>query len=221
LVIALCGLTAKVPAAPIPVLNSSAGGQQFSVAVQFTQPAPAPEQNPKAEPAVAKRQPAPEAKPALKRSPAATTKPEPVVNAEPEPAVQQQPKATPEVVEHKTPTAQPETVAEAAPPPQGATTNSGVNERPVVTEPLFAAPPRAPRYPTLARKRGQEGVVWLEIWLDEEGEQQKLQVTASSGLSVLDRSALKAVASWQFKPYELNGVRMASRVKLPIEFNLN
>lgn len=92
---------------------------------------------------------------------------------------------------------------------------------PIITEPVFATQPTPPRYPTVARKRGQEGTVWLDIWLDETGKKSKLEVTQSSGLALLDASALKAVSGWQFKPYEKNGIRTASRVRIPVVFSLN
>ncbi|MBU2964266.1 energy transducer TonB [Amphritea sp. 2_MG-2023] len=92
---------------------------------------------------------------------------------------------------------------------------------PIITEPVFAAQPMPPRYPSVARKRGQEGTVWLDIWLDEKGQKSKLEVSESSGLALLDASALKAVSGWQFKPYEENGIRTASRVRIPVVFSLN
>ncbi|WP_417221930.1 energy transducer TonB [Amphritea sp.] len=95
------------------------------------------------------------------------------------------------------------------------------NHETIITEPVFAAQPKPPRYPTVARKRGQEGTVWLDIWLDEKGQKSKLEVTQSSGLALLDASALKAVSGWQFKPYEENGIRTASRVRIPVIFSLN
>jgi protein TonB len=91
----------------------------------------------------------------------------------------------------------------------------------IITEPVFAAQPKPPRYPTVARKRGQEGTVWLDIWLDEKGNKSKLEITHSSGLTLLDKSALKAVSGWHFKPYEKNGIRIASRVRIPVVFSLN
>lgn len=91
----------------------------------------------------------------------------------------------------------------------------------IVTKPIFAAQPKPPRYPKVARKRGQEGTVWLDIWLDEKGNKSKLEITQSSGLTLLDQSALKAVSGWKFKPSEKNGIRFASRVRIPIVFSLN
>lgn len=98
---------------------------------------------------------------------------------------------------------------------------SGAHQATELSTPLFAAPPTPPRYPSIARKRGQEGTVWLDVWLDEEGRQSKLAIAKSSGLKVFDVSALDAVQSWQFQAYKVNGVGVISRVRLPVEFRLH
>lgn len=87
-----------------------------------------------------------------------------------------------------------------------------------VSVPTFSAPPQYPAYPALARKRGQQGTVWLEIWLSEQGAQLKRTLSRSSGFALLDEAALRAAAQWQFEPYRHNGMAVASRVRIPIEF---
>jgi protein TonB len=97
----------------------------------------------------------------------------------------------------------------------------GGHTLPLVTEPLFAVPPKPPRYPAIARKRGQQGTVWLEVWLDKRGQQAKQMIVQSSGVAVLDQAALQSVKGWRFRPYQINGVPVASRVKVPIRFVLS
>ncbi|MFT6906415.1 MAG: TonB family protein [Oleiphilaceae bacterium] len=100
--------------------------------------------------------------------------------------------------------------------------NTSVEPRnPLMSRPAFLTPPKGPRYPTLARKRGQEGTVWLEIWLNKFGEQTKRIITESSGVNVLDSAALATVSQWEFMPHRQADVTIASRVKIPIEFVLN
>lgn len=91
----------------------------------------------------------------------------------------------------------------------------------IVTKPKFKAPPSPPIYPRLARKRGQEGTVWLDIWLDELGDQTRLKVHQSSGNDQLDKAAIKAVSQWHFVPRNVDGLDIASRVRIPINFKLN
>ena len=208
-----------------PTLSSPAGQQgQFSVAVQFARPTPPP--------ASAPVRPAP-IKPVTPSKPESVTKAvnkaakpikpkkvaskpvevaKPVAKTTTPPAKQ----ATQDQLDEASPSSEPQQTARAS--SQAA---NGAHQQVVVTEPLFAAPPTPPRYPTIARKRGQQGTVWLDVWLDEEGKQAKLAIAKSSGLAVLDESALKAVSQWQFQGYRVGGVRMASRVRIPVEFALN
>lgn len=88
----------------------------------------------------------------------------------------------------------------------------------LVDKPQFVTPPVYPAYPSLAHRRGQEGTVWLEIWLSENGKQLQLSIARSSGFSSLDEAAKAAAASWQFMPYRMNGMTVASRVQVPVEF---
>lgn len=86
--------------------------------------------------------------------------------------------------------------------------------------PSFLQPPSAPRYPSLAKRRNQQGVVLLEVRLDERGQQRALQIVRSSGVESLDEAALKAVAAWHFRPETEDGRAVPSRVQIPIEFAL-
>jgi protein TonB len=95
------------------------------------------------------------------------------------------------------------------------------SRNPLMSRPSFLTPPKSPRYPTIARKRGQEGTVWLEIWLNKFGEQTKRIITESSGVNALDSAALATVSQWAFMPHTQADVSIASRVKIPIEFVLN
>lgn len=94
-------------------------------------------------------------------------------------------------------------------------------QNPLINEPSFSKPPEQPRYPSLARKRGQQGTVWLEVWLDTAGEQIKREVKESSGIEILDKAALEAVSRWQFLPYSQENISIASRVRIPVQFVLN
>lgn len=105
------------------------------------------------------------------------------------------------------------TVAEAA--------DIGAHQPAEFVEPLFAAPPTPPRYPTIARKRGREGIVWIEISLDADGQQADRKIVKSSGWTVLDESALMAVAEWRFLPHQADGVKIASRLRVPVKFSLH
>ena len=87
-------------------------------------------------------------------------------------------------------------------------------------KPSFSEPPRQPNYPSQARRRNQQGVVLVEVRLDERGQQRSLNVLRSSGVESLDRAALEAVAKWRFRPETTGGQAVPSRVQIPIQFAL-
>ncbi|MFZ3186337.1 MAG: energy transducer TonB, partial [Pseudomonas sp.] len=87
-------------------------------------------------------------------------------------------------------------------------------------KPAFHAPPAPPRYPAQARRRNQQGVVMIEVRLDERGEQRELKLLRSSGVDSLDQAALDAVAVWRFQAEVRDGQSVPSRVQIPIQFAL-
>ncbi len=78
----------------------------------------------------------------------------------------------------------------------------------------------APRYPALARKRGWQGTVLLELVIEKDGSVSLLEIHSASGHRILDKAALEAVRKWRFQPLIKNGKSLASRQFLPISFKL-
>ena len=85
-------------------------------------------------------------------------------------------------------------------------------------EPRFSRPPAAPVYPAQAKRRQQQGTVWMEVRLDAQGKPVELQMLRSSGVKSLDLAALSAMRKWHFLPETRNGIGVPSRVHIPIEF---
>ncbi|MCD6390042.1 MAG: energy transducer TonB [Desulfobulbaceae bacterium] len=85
--------------------------------------------------------------------------------------------------------------------------------------PLYQINP-PPQYPRLARRRGLEGVVLLEVLINVSGKVADLRLFSSSGHSVLDRAAQKAVRRWLFTPGTIDGRRHEMWVKVPVRFQL-
>lgn len=77
-----------------------------------------------------------------------------------------------------------------------------------------------PPYPRLARKRGYEGVVMLNVFVTENGRVNGVEVASTSGYSILDRAAMDAVNKWSFEPGIINGLPAGMWVKVPVRFNL-
>jgi protein TonB len=78
-----------------------------------------------------------------------------------------------------------------------------------------------PRYPGLARRKGYQGTVVLEVLVDERGKVGGLRVITSSGYAILDRAAVGAVENWLFEPGVREGEAVAMRVKIPVRFELD
>jgi len=77
-----------------------------------------------------------------------------------------------------------------------------------------------PSYPGLARKRGQEGTVILQVLVNEQGRVDDLEIEISSGFGQLDRAALSAVRKWSFEPGRQGEERIAMWVRVPVTFKL-
>lgn len=73
-----------------------------------------------------------------------------------------------------------------------------------------------PRYPSLARRRGEEGRVLLRLTVNAAGQVEAVSVARSSGYELLDQEAQRTVARWRFQspPTE----RMVAQI--PITFRL-
>ncbi|RMD68336.1 MAG: energy transducer TonB, partial [Gammaproteobacteria bacterium] len=77
-----------------------------------------------------------------------------------------------------------------------------------------------PRYPRLARRRGLEGEVLLEVKVGSAGLPLRVRVVRSSGHPVLDRAALEAVSRWRFAPARRGGIPVTATTRIPVRFRL-
>ena len=78
-----------------------------------------------------------------------------------------------------------------------------------------------PNYPRKAVERALEGVVLVAAQVDRDGTVVAVTILSSSGYAILDREALRAVESWQFRPALRNGVPVRSRIEVPIRFQIS
>ena len=90
---------------------------------------------------------------------------------------------------------------------------------------IFSAVPRyevnfPPAYPSIGRRRGYEGGVMLSVKVLTNGTAGELIIKKSSGHSILDRAALRAVKKWKFKPASRMGVPVTMWVDVPVRFIL-
>ncbi len=91
------------------------------------------------------------------------------------------------------------------------------------TSGLVAARPlkrRAPVYPTLARNKGYEGTSVFIATINPDGTIKDLQLSKTSGHTILDKAAKEALRHWKFTPAKRNGITVASQLRIPIIFRL-
>lgn len=79
---------------------------------------------------------------------------------------------------------------------------------------------RAPGYPEMARRRGEQGRVMLRVNVASNGIPEDVTVSASSGYPILDSAALAAVRQWRFVPATQAGVPVAAVAEVPVRFQL-
>ncbi|WOG27677.1 energy transducer TonB [Endozoicomonas sp. 8E] len=154
---------------------------------------------------IAEPEPQPE-KPEVKKEP----EPEKVVEKKPEP-----PKK--EVEPQEEPPAETQVVKTAT----EKTEVEGLSNAPVFVSRPAIRKSVPPKYPRIAQRRNQQGVVMLEVVVDIEGHAMNIKVLESSGFKLLDQSAIAAVEDWEFEPQKRNNRLVASRVHIPVAFQLN
>jgi protein TonB len=99
--------------------------------------------------------------------------------------------------------------------------NKTVTGKQVIREarPLYRSNP-PPKYPAVARRRGFQGNVDLEVLVGPIGNVLDLRVLSSSGYPILDRAAETAVKNWTFEPGMRGQEQVGMWVMVPIRFEL-
>ena len=172
-------------------------------------PEPLPPASP--EPVV---QPKPTPKPQPKPQPKPKPQPLPKAVADPNPAPANAPAGTLDP--------EPSAPAEPAPAPTTAS-NSSADATPTVVMPSSSAAylnnPR-PAYPSISRRMGEQGKVMLRVFVNAQGQPERIEIKQSSGFERLDKAAIAAVQRWKFTPGTRNGVAEAMWNIVPINFVL-
>lgn len=77
-----------------------------------------------------------------------------------------------------------------------------------------------PSYPEIARRRGYEGEILMNVLVDAKGLVADIKIVHSSGHLSLDKAALQSVKGWLFTPAIEGGRPVAMWVDVPIRFQL-
>ncbi len=79
----------------------------------------------------------------------------------------------------------------------------------------------SPPYPPRARKLGLQGTVVLRVAVNPAGRPEQINILTSSGVSLLDETAINTVRQWTFAPARQGDHAVAGVVNVPIRFVLN
>ena len=85
--------------------------------------------------------------------------------------------------------------------------------------PIYRSNP-PPTYPRIARIRGYQGDVMLDVLVNKNGTVGDLKVIKSSGYPLLDRAAKSSVKNWLFEPGTVGNEKLNMWVRVPIRFEL-
>ena len=77
-----------------------------------------------------------------------------------------------------------------------------------------------PPYPLIARKKGFEGKLILEVLVNEDGSVKSTSIRESSGYEILDNVSKKTVEKWIFIPAKKMGQAVKDNNQVPIRFVL-
>ena len=77
-----------------------------------------------------------------------------------------------------------------------------------------------PPYPLIARKKGFEGKLILEVLVNEDGSVKSTSIIESSGYEILDTVSKETVEKWTFIPAKKMGQAVKDNIQVPIKFVL-
>lgn len=204
----------KVDAAPVPLPQAPVPIPEARPEPEPVKPEPLAREEPKPIERVMRPEPAPEVAPpppmiAPTIPPPPTPMPAPVLAAaEPSPITVPVPPA---------PVVAPEPVAEAAP-----VAEPEIAEVTMTTQMLTAAYRSNPKpsYPGASRRLGEQGTVFLRVYVTAAGDPTRIELKSSSGYARLDKSAQDAVHRWKFEPARRGKRPVDAWVLVPIKFSL-
>ena len=74
-------------------------------------------------------------------------------------------------------------------------------------------------YPTLANKQGIEGTVFLELYIDQNGNIRDIKILQDPGYG-FGEAAVKALTGLKCVPAKANGIPVAAKIRYPVRFAL-
>jgi protein TonB len=87
-------------------------------------------------------------------------------------------------------------------------------------EALDGARNRRPNYPEASRRRGEQGLVLVELFVDPSGRVAEVRLLESSGFAALDAAAMETLRDWRFRPAERAGLPVMGSITTAVHFRL-
>jgi protein TonB len=78
----------------------------------------------------------------------------------------------------------------------------------------------SPKYPRIARRKGYQGTVLIDVLVDRKGRVKDLHLLESSGYESLDQAAICSVRAWVFEPGRRGDEKIDMWVEVPVRFQL-
>ena len=156
--------------------------------------------------------------------------PPPMPVAEPPPELAEKPPEPPRQVAEAPPErrSQPRQSAPQTAVPQPVRLNAALQGTESFTLEGRSTPPEAldtsrnrrPNYPDGSRRRGEEGVVRVELLIDPTGRVADVRILESSGFSALDAAALQTLREWRFRPAQRGSLPVAGSITTAVHFRI-
>lgn len=77
-----------------------------------------------------------------------------------------------------------------------------------------------PEYPVIARKKGWQGRLLLNVRISENGDVLNINILKTSGFKILDRTSVETIKEWKFTPARLGKNNVEGYLNIPISFKL-
>ena len=77
-----------------------------------------------------------------------------------------------------------------------------------------------PEYPLIARKKGWQGKLLLNVLVGKNGEVIDINIVKTSGFEILDKTSIETVKNWKFIPARIGKKRIEDNLNIPVSFKL-
>ena len=77
-----------------------------------------------------------------------------------------------------------------------------------------------PEYPMIARKKGWQGRLLLNVHVSKDGNVININVVKTSGFEILDKISVKTIRDWKFIPARIGKKNIEDNLNIPVSFKL-